>query len=59
MGGGAGLDAGDRLVSVSVDPGRYGEGRGMTAMAGMGPDPSPDVAPRHDEYLAMRDPPRP
>ena len=50
------FDAGRRLVSVSIHPGKYRSRRKLMAIVGIGSDPNPDVALRHDEYLAMQDP---
>lgn len=51
-----GLDANRRLVSVSIDPGKYRERRKLMTIAGIGSDPNSDVALRHDDYLAMQEP---
>ena len=51
-----GLDTNRRLVSVSIHPGKYRERRKVMAIVGIGSDPSPDVALRHDDYLAMQEP---
>ena len=50
------LDGDGRLVSVSIDPGKYRARRKAMAIVGMSSDPNPDVALRHDDYLAMQDP---
>ena len=50
------LDRNRRLVSVSIDPGKYRARRKAMAIVGIGSDPNPDVALRHDDYLAMQDP---
>ena len=50
------LDGDSRLVSVSIHPGKYKERRKLMAIVGVGSDPSPDVASRHDDYLAMQEP---
>ena len=51
-----GLDANRRLVSVSIHPGKYRERRKLMTIVGIGSDPNPDVALRHDDYLAMQEP---
>ena len=50
------LDRDGRLVSVSIDPGRFRKRRKLMAFVGASKDPEPDVALRHDDYLAMQDP---
>ena len=50
------LDRNGRLVSVSIDPGKYRKGRRLMKIIGIGSDPESDVAARHDYYLAMQDP---
>ena len=50
------LDTNRRLVSVSIHPGKYRKRREVMAIVGIGSDPNPDVALRHDDYLAMQDP---
>ena len=49
------LDRNRRLVSVSIDPGKYRARRKAMAFVGASRD-NPDVASRHDDYLAMQDP---
>ena len=49
------LDRDGRLVSISVDPGRLRKRRKLMAFVGASEDPEPDVALRHDDYLAMQD----
>ena len=49
------LDRNRRLVSVSIDPGKYRARRKAMAFVGASRD-NPDVALRHDDYLAMQDP---
>ncbi len=51
-----GLDSNRRIVSVSIHPGKYRERRKLMTIAGIGSDPNPDVALRHDDYLAMQEP---
>lgn len=50
------LDREGRLVSISVSPRKYKERRKLMAFVGGSRDPAPDVAARHDDYLAMQDP---
>ena len=50
------FDAGRRLVSVSIHPGKYRSRRKLMAIVGIGSDPNADVALRHDEYLTMQNP---
>ena len=50
------LDTNRRLVSVSIDPGKYRKRRKLMEFVGASSDPEPDVALRHDDYLAMQDP---
>ena len=50
------LDKNRRLVSVSVDPGQLREMREMMKIVGMIKDAPPDLAERHDDYMAMIDP---
>ena len=50
------LDRDGRLVSVSIDPGRFRKRRKLMAFVGASEDPASDVALRHDDYLAMQDP---
>ena len=50
------LDREGRLVSVSIHPGRVGERRALMEFVGASADPQPDVASRHDDYLAGQDP---
>ena len=49
------LDRDGRLVSISIDPGRFRKRRKLMAFVGASKDPEPDVALRHDDYLAMQD----
>ena len=51
-----GLDRGGCLVSIDIHPDKYRERRSVMAIVGIGSDPSPDVALRHDDYLAMQSP---
>ena len=50
------LDRSGRLVSLSIHPGTYRKRRKAMTIIGIGSDPKPDVAHRHDDYLAMQDP---
>lgn len=50
------LDREGRLVSISINPRKYKERRKLMAFVGGSRDPEPDVAARHDDYLAMQDP---
>ena len=50
------LDRDGRLVSVSIDPGRFKKRRKLMRIIGIGTESEPDVALRHDDYLAMQDP---
>ncbi len=50
------LNRNGRLVSVSIHPGTHRKRRKAMAIIGIGSDPEPDVAHRHDDYLAMQDP---
>ena len=50
------LDGERRLVSVTIHPGKMKEYRRLMKIVGIGLDPEPDVASRHDDYLAMQDP---
>ena len=50
------LDRDGRLVSVSIHPGKVRERRKLMEFVGASRDPDPDVASRHDDYLAMQDP---
>ena len=50
------LDTNRRLVSVSIHPGKYRKRRKLMEFVGASSDPEPDVALRHDDYLAMQDP---
>ena len=49
------LDREGRLVSVSIHPGKYRQRRKAMAFVGASRD-NPDVALRHDDYLAMQYP---
>ena len=51
-----GLDTNRRLVSVTIRPGKYRKRRKLMEFVGGSSDPQPDVALRHDDYLAMQDP---
>jgi hypothetical protein len=50
------LDRNGRLVSLSIDPGKYRKRRKLMKFVGASMDPETDVAARHDYYLAMQDP---
>lgn len=50
------LDREGRLLSVSISPRKMAERRHIMKFVGSGWDPNPDVAARHDDYLAMQDP---
>ena len=50
------LDRERRLVSVSIHPGKVRERRQLMKFVGASKDPAPDVAARHDDYLAMQEP---
>ena len=50
------FDRDDRLVSIAIDPGRFKKRRKLMAFVGASSDPEPDVALRHDDYLATQDP---
>ena len=50
------LDRDGQLVSIAINPGRFRERRKFMKIVGVGSDPEPDVAARHDFYLAMQDP---
>lgn len=50
------LDREGRLVSISINPGKFKERRKLMSIVGAGSDPRTDVAARHDDYLAMQDP---
>ena len=50
------LDGRRRLVSISIDPRKVQERRGLMQFVGASKDPQPDVSSRHDEYLASGDP---
>ena len=45
-----------QLVSIAINPWRFKERRRLMKVVGIGSDPEPDVAARHDFYLAMQDP---
>ena len=49
------LDAQGRLVSISINPWTYRKRRKAMAFVGGSRD-NPDVAERHDDYLAAQDP---
>ena len=48
------LDRERCLVSVSIHPGKVRERRQLMKFVGASKDPKPDVAARHDDYLAMQ-----
>ena len=50
------LGKSNRLVSISVHPGKVRERRELMKIVGIGTDPASDVAARHDDYLAMQYP---
>ena len=50
------LDGEGRLVSIDIEPGRLRKRRKLMAFVGASEDPEPDVAQRHDDYLAMQNP---
>ena len=50
------LDSEGRPVSISIDPRKLEERRKLRSIVGIGSDPKPDVAERHDDYLAEQDP---
>lgn len=50
------LDRERRLVSISIRPGKVRERRQLMKFVGASKDPEPDVAARHDDYLAMQEP---
>ena len=50
------LDRERRLVSISIHPGKFRERRRLMEFVGASKDPEPDVAARHDDYLAMQEP---
>lgn len=50
------LDRERRLVSISIRPGKVRERRQLMKFVGASKDPAPDVAARHDDYLAMQEP---
>lgn len=50
------LDRERRLVSISIHPGKVRERRRLMEFVGASKDPEPDVAARHDDYLAMQEP---
>ena len=52
-----GLDRDRRLVSISIHPRKFRERRRLMQFVGASKDPEPDVSVRHDDYLAMEDPP--
>ena len=49
------LDRDSRLVSISIHPRKVRERRRLMEFVGASEDPEPDVASRHDDYLAMQD----
>lgn len=50
------LDREMRLISVSVSPRKVRQRRKLLSFVGAGQDADPDVARRHDEYLARINP---
>ena len=50
------LDRERCLVSISIHPGKVRERRQLMKFVGASKDPAPDVAARHDDYLAMQEP---
>lgn len=50
------LDRNGQLVSIAVNPGRFKQRGKLMKIVGVGSDPEPDVAARHDLYLAVQDP---
>ncbi len=50
------LDSNARLVSIAIHPSKVRERRKLMGIVGIGSDADPDVARRHDEYLAMQEP---
>lgn len=50
------LDRERRLVSISIHPRKFRERRRLMEIIGAYKDSEPDVAARHDDYLAMQDP---
>ena len=50
------LDRERRLVSISIHPRKFRERRRLMEIVGAYKDSEPDVAARHDDYLAMQDP---
>ena len=50
------LDREGRPISISIDPRKLEERRTLRSIVGIGSDPKPDVAERHDDYLAEQDP---
>lgn len=50
------LDRERRLVSISIHPGKVRERRQLMKFVGASKDPEPDVAAKHDHYLAMQEP---
>ena len=50
------LDVNGCLVSISINPQEVRKRRDMMKIVGIGRDSQPDVAMRHDDYLAMQDP---
>lgn len=48
------LDRERRLVSISIHPGKVRERRQLMKFVGASKDHAPDVAARHDDYLAMQ-----
>ena len=50
------LDRERRLVSITIHPRKVRERRSLMEFVGASEDAEPDVALRHDDYLAMQDP---
>lgn len=50
------LDRDRRLVSISINPGKVRERRRLMEIVGIGEDPNPEVASKHDDYLAVQEP---
>ena len=50
------VDREGRLVAVDIHPGKLKERRALFEFVGASRDPQPDVAARHDDYLALQDP---
>ena len=48
------IDREGRLVSITINPRQVAERRRIMKFVGAGWDPNPNVAARHDDYLAMQ-----